>query len=165
MFPVFISEQYTPIAAAVAGLRPMFPVIAELWLPVSVIPVVDFARITKLPVPTDKRLTGVGPWPPEPAPGPAPGVVVPGTGIPSPPPHPATKATSSNTINHLSGLVIFSNLFICFSLIYLIPKKSVQSTDPLLVVILMCYANIRICIATKQASVQSAPIQNRINRN
>src|SRR5450759_4438761 len=163
MVPVISGTQNTPIAEAGPGLRPMFPVIAELWLPVSVIP--DFDRITKLFVPTDKRSTGVGPWPPEPAPGPAPGVVVPSTGIPSPPPHPATTATSSNAINHLSGLVIFSNLFICFSLIYLIPKKSVQSTDPLLVVILMCYANIRICIATKQASVQSAPIQNRINRN
>jgi len=40
-----------------------------------------------------------------------------------------------------------------------------QSTDPLLVVILMYYANIRTCIATKQASVWSAPIQNRINRS
>src|SRR5450759_5262363 len=140
MVPVISGTQNTPIAEAAPGLRPMFPVIAELWLPVSVIPVVgDDDRITKLPVPTDKRLTGVGPWPPEPAPEPAPGMVVPSTGIPSPPPHPATKATSSNAMNHLSGLVIFSNLFICFSLIYLIPKKigaiDAYSTDPLLILI------------------------------
>jgi hypothetical protein len=45
------------MAAAVTGLAPILPVIAEVWLPVSVIPVSD--RITKLLA--DKRLTGAGP--------------------------------------------------------------------------------------------------------
>jgi hypothetical protein len=98
MSPV-ISEQYTPIAAAVAGLRPMFPVIAELWLPVSVIPVVDeFDRITKLFVDIDLRSTGAGP---EPA-------------VPSPP-HPAKIAASTNVVDHIIGFEILSNLFICYS--------------------------------------------------
>jgi hypothetical protein len=44
--------------------------------------------------------------------------------LPFPLLHPATKATSSNTMNHLSGLLTLSNLFICFSsFFYLIPKN------------------------------------------
>jgi hypothetical protein len=102
-----------------------------------------------------------------------------------PPPHPATKATSSNAINHLSGLVTLPNLFILLLLFNLIPKNIGVIDCPLLVVILMCYANIRTCIATGEttshltklskndsqvighmrAAVWSAPIQNRINRN
>jgi hypothetical protein len=41
-----------------------------------------------------------------------------------PPPHPATKAVSSNAMNHVSGFVIRLNLFIFFSL-YLIQKTPV----------------------------------------
>jgi hypothetical protein len=45
--------------------------------------------------------------------GPEPALVVVAPGTPSPlPPHPATIATSSNVVDHISGLVIFSNLFI-----------------------------------------------------
>src|SRR5674476_1504985 len=43
-------------------------------------------------------------------------------GLPLPPPHPATKATRSNAKNHLSVLVIISNLFIML-LLYLIQKN------------------------------------------
>jgi hypothetical protein len=44
---------------------------------------------------------------------------LPGTpGVPAAPvlpPHPATIAVSSNAVDHTSGLLIFSNLFILFS--------------------------------------------------
>jgi hypothetical protein len=33
------------------------------------------------------------------------------------PPHPVTKAASSNGMSHISGFLILSNLFICFSLV------------------------------------------------
>jgi hypothetical protein len=93
----------------------MFPTIGEVGT--FVIPA--FVRIAKLFVNTDKRLTGAGPWPPGPAPVPAPGTVGAGVGVgvvaalpPSPPPHPATKAASSNVINHIGNLKMFSDLFI-----------------------------------------------------
>jgi len=97
----------------------MFPVIAEVWLPVFVIPVFD--RITKLFVPTDRRLTGAGPRPPAPpVPWPAPGFVgatagPAGLALSPPPPHPATKAASTSAINHVRGLEKLPNLFMCFS--------------------------------------------------
>jgi hypothetical protein len=57
------------------------------------------------------------------------------------PPHPAANAASSNAINHISGLVTLSNLFIFFSFIKSeLKKTSVQSTDPLLVLVLVRYA-------------------------
>jgi hypothetical protein len=58
-------------------------------------------------------------------------------------PHPATKAASINAMNHISGLVKLSNLFILFLLCYLIQKTSVQSTEFFLVLVVKCYANIR----------------------
>src|SRR5665647_215837 len=83
-----------------------------------------------------------------------------------PPPHPATTAASSKAINHISGLVILSNLFILFSS-YLIQKNigandrplagncpSVLSQYPLLT----CFAFIR-------ATLWAVPIQHRINRS
>src|SRR3989338_7236616 len=55
-----ISEQNTlSIAADVIGLVPMLPTIAEVWLPVFVIPAFD--KIAKLFVAIEKRLTGDGP--------------------------------------------------------------------------------------------------------
>ena len=57
-------------------------------------------------------------------------------------PHPATKATSSNAVNHVIGLVILSNLFICFSLLS-DPKTSALPTDPLLVLDPSCCFNIQ----------------------
>jgi hypothetical protein len=111
-----ISEQNTElIEAAVIGLEPMFPVMAERWLPVLVIP--DDDRTAKLFVDIDKRLTGAGPRPAPPTPVPLPAAV----GIPAPEavalssPHPATKAASINAINHISGLETLPNLFMCFS--------------------------------------------------
>src|SRR5450759_159524 len=68
-----------------------------------------------------------------------------------PPPHPATKATSSNAMNHLSGLVTVTllNLFICFSSFLSDPEKHrcnrPSPCSMLIVLILVCYVNIRCC--------------------
>src|SRR5450756_217216 len=51
-------------------------------------------------------------------------------GLPLPPPHPATKATRSNAKNHLSVVVILSNLFIML-LLYLIQKNICAINRPL----------------------------------
>jgi hypothetical protein len=85
----------------------MFPVMAEVWLPVFVMPVVD--RIAKLFVDIDKRLTGAGPRPAPPTPVPAPAAV---TDEPPPLlPHPAAKAASSSAADHVSVLKTFPDLF------------------------------------------------------
>jgi len=114
MVPV-ISEQNTlSIAAAVIGLAPMFPVMGDRWLPLSVMP--DADRTAKLFVDIDKRSTGAGPRPAPPAPAPAPGALGMPAGassFPPPLPHPAPKAASSTAMDHVSGL---TNLFIVFYL-------------------------------------------------
>ena len=80
-------------------------------------------RTTKLFVPTDKRLTGAGPWPAPPAPVPAPGAVA---GVELAPvvealfplpllPHPAATAASSTAADHIGSFKMFSNLFMYFS--------------------------------------------------
>jgi hypothetical protein len=63
-------------------------------------------------------------------------------GVPLLPPHPATTAASNNAMNHTNGFEVLANLFICFTSFILSRKASLQSTDSLLVLFLMCYVSV-----------------------
>jgi len=91
-----------------------------------------------------------------------------GTGVELefPPPHPATKATISSAMNHMSGFVRLLNLFISFSS-YLIQKNIGANDRPLAgncPSVLSQYPLLT-CFALMRASVWSVPIQHRINRS
>src|ERR1700752_3031725 len=81
---------------AAAGLKPIFPVIAD----VGTFEVADLARITY--VPAVPSTTGAGPWPEPPLPVPLPGVVGDksmGAVVSSP--HPAANTTRRAALKHI----------------------------------------------------------------
>ena len=79
---------------------------------------------------------------------------------------PATTATTSSAMNHVSGFIMLSILFILFP--YLFDPKSIGAIDrPFTGIypgVLRQYSPLRY-FATMRASVWSVPIKNRINRN
>jgi hypothetical protein len=78
------------------------------------------------------------------------GPASPGPLWPAPPPkprtgspHPAARALNSNAVDHMSGLVTLSNLFIGFPSSFDPEKHRCNRPTPLPVLIPVCYVNIR----------------------